>query len=237
MHFSVFLTIFRRLIQSCFQTVSEERDNEKAQVSKLEKDLAEALKLQVLPEAQEIINLKHHSEDMLTRAKGLIFEKTKICKNQELQIEALQQQVSSLKEVIAITKDLLDIRNVETKHLQERLECLESKVANEKERHELVHSKLERMVQMNSDLKREYEAQLCLFNALREKYSERELARNVLHELRTEAASDAAAAAAAAGTAGTPPPPASSGTSTEEQPVVNGNAAPQPPEAGDTGSA
>lgn len=135
---------------------------------------------------------------MLTRAKGLIFEKTKICKNQELQIEALQQQVSSLKEVVAITKDLLDIRNVEVKHLQDRIECMESKVASEKERQELVHSKLERMVQMNADLKREYEAQLCLFNALRQKYSERELARNVLDELRTEVAQDAAAAAAAA---------------------------------------
>lgn len=164
--------------------MTEERDSNKNQVTKLEKDLADALKAQTLPDSQEIVNLKNRSEDMLTRAKEVIFEKTKVIKNQELQIEALLQQVASLKEVVAITKDLLEIRNVETKHLQDKLDCMESKINLEKEKQELVRTKLERMVAMNTDLKREYEAQLCLFNALREKYSERELARNVLDELR-----------------------------------------------------
>lgn len=139
-----------------------------------------------MPEAQEILDMKTQSEDMLTRAKGMLFEKTKIIKNQELQIEALLQQVASLKEVVGITKDLLDIRNVETKHLQERLEVMEAKITCEKERQELVRSKLDRMVEMNTDLKKEYETQLCLFNALRQKYSEREVARSVLEELRNE---------------------------------------------------
>lgn len=121
---------------------------------------------------------------MLTRAKELLFEKTKICKNQELQIEALNQQISSLKEVVNITKDLLDIRNLETKHLQEKLEGMESKIACEKERHELMNKKLERMIEMNGEVKREYETQLVLFKALREKYNERELARGVVDELR-----------------------------------------------------
>lgn len=144
----------------------------------------------------EIETMKEKSEEMLTRAKELLFEKTKICKNQELQMEALHQQISSLKDVVRITKDLLNIRNMETQHLQDKLDAMESKIGCEKEKHQLMYSKLENMVKMNTDLKREYEAQLCLFNALREKYAERELARNVVDELKKEVAEAAAVAAA-----------------------------------------
>lgn len=145
---------------------------------------------------------------MLTRAKELLFEKTKICKNQELQIEALLQQINSLKDVVRITKDLLNIRNMETQHLQDKLDTMESKISCEKEKHQLIHTKLETMVRMNTDLKREYEAQLCLFNALREKYAERELARNVVEELRREVSNAAAVIAA------NPPAAASNATET-----------------------
>lgn len=141
----------------------------------------------------DVETMKEKSEEMLTRAKELLFEKTKICKNQELQMEALHQQIASLKDVVRITKDLLNIRNMETKHLEDKLEAMEGKISCEKEKHQLMYSKLENMVKMNVDLKREYEAQLCLFNALREKYAERELARNVVDELKKEVA-DAAAA-------------------------------------------
>lgn len=48
----------------------------------------------------------------------MIFDKTKMIKNQELQIEALTSQVASLKDVVSITKDLLSIRNLEVTHLQ-----------------------------------------------------------------------------------------------------------------------
>lgn len=130
--------------------------------------------------------IKRKSEEMLTRAKDVIFEKTKIVKNQELQIEALTQQISSLKEVVRITKDLLEIRNVEVKHLQEKIDGMEAKIHSEKDKHNLIQSKLEKMVQLNCELKREYETQLCLFSALRERYNERELARNVLTDLRNE---------------------------------------------------
>lgn len=136
----------------------------------------------------EIESVKEKSEEMLTRAKELLFEKTKICKNQELQIEALLQQIASLKDVVRITKDLLNIRNMETEQLEEKLVTMESKISCEKEKHQLMYTKLETMVKMNGDLKREYEAQLCLFNALREKYAERELARNVVDDLKKEVA-------------------------------------------------
>lgn len=137
--------------------------------------------------------MKEESEELLTRAKSIIFEKTKVCKNQELQIEALNAQVSSLKDVVSITKNLLEIRNIEVKHLQDQIDCMNAKVNAEKERQDLVHQKLEKMIRMNADLKREYETQLCLFNALRERYSERELARNVLNNATNGPPNDAGA--------------------------------------------
>lgn len=171
------------------QVRTEERDAYKIQVQELQDTITEfnnEHQQQKLTESQTVDLMKKKSEEMLTRAKGIIFEKTKICKNQELQIEALTQQVASLKEVVSITKDLLEIRNVEVKHLQDQIDKMEANVENEKARYNLMHSKLDKMVQMNSDLKREYETQLCLFTALRERYSERELAKGVLENLRRE---------------------------------------------------
>lgn len=135
-------------------------------------------------EHAEVNKMKEDSEELLTRAKSIIFEKVKIIKNQELQIEAYNAQITSLKDVISITKNLLEIRNVEVKHLQDQIDAMNAKVNAEKERQDLVHQKLEHMIRMNADLKREYETQLCLFNALRQRYSERELARGVVDQAR-----------------------------------------------------
>lgn len=166
----------------------EEINKLKALNHKLIEDNAELQKNknQNLSESQEVNNLKKQSEELLTRAKGVIFEKTKVCKNQELQIEALTQQITSLKEVVAITKDLLEIRNVELKHLTDKLECMDAKIKAEKQRHELMHAKMERMMEMNVELKAEYETQLKLFATLREKYQEREIARNEVDNLKNE---------------------------------------------------
>lgn len=146
-----------------------------------------------MKESEEIAVLKSKTENTLTRAKEMIFEKTKIVKNQELQIDALNQQIVSLKEVVSITKDLLEIRNLEVKQLEIKMQCMEDKIAAEKERQDLLHKKLEHMIRHNGELKREYETQLCLFSALRERYSERELARDVLNNA-TASANDGTSA-------------------------------------------
>ena len=112
------------------------------------------------------------STDAVTCASGVIFEKTKLCKNQELQIEALTQQVGSLKEIVSITKDMLEIRNMEVKQLQDQLDCMELKFVAEKDRHALIHAKLDRMVKLNTELKTEYEKQLALFSELQKRYHE-----------------------------------------------------------------
>lgn len=115
---------------------------------------------------------------MLTKAKGIIFDKTKECKNQELQIEALNSQVTSLKEVVRITKDLLEIRNLEVQHLEDKMNVMGQKIAAERERRDLMDKKLDQMVRMNQDLKDEYQIQLRIFNALKSKYHENSEAQN-----------------------------------------------------------
>ncbi|KAJ8930517.1 hypothetical protein NQ314_016679 [Rhamnusium bicolor] len=167
-----------------------EKDKElqdyKKRVAKLEEDLAQAQKVinQRAKEADEVDSLKTESEKTLTKAKSIIFERTKVIKNQELQIEAYGQQIESLKDVVRITKDLLEIRNLEVKQLETKINCMEEKVKAEKQRQDLLHKKLETMIRHNGELKREYETQLCLFSALRERYNERELARDVVDEMK-----------------------------------------------------
>lgn len=48
-------------------------------------------------------------------------DRIRVVANQENQINALMSQVSSLKDVVNITKDLLNIRNMEVRHLQVNL--------------------------------------------------------------------------------------------------------------------
>ncbi|XP_018568868.1 paramyosin [Anoplophora glabripennis] len=165
-----------------FQEKDKEIENYKKRVAQLEDELAKAQKLilQSVKESEEVDALKSESEKTLTKAKSIIFERTKVIKNQELQIEAYNQQIESLKDVIRITKDLLEIRNLEVKQLEGKINCMEERMKGEKERQDLLHKKLETMIRHNGELKREYETQLCLFSALRERYNERELARGVV---------------------------------------------------------
>lgn len=71
-------------------------------------------------DGDEII-LRKEKEDlrnMLTQTQLMLDDRGRLVANQQIQINAMAKQVSSLKEVVAITKDLLNIRNMEVKHLQ-----------------------------------------------------------------------------------------------------------------------
>lgn len=102
-------------------------------------------------------------EDILTKAKTLLFEKTKICKQQEQQLIALQTQVDATKDVLSITKDMLNVRNMENNHFQSRLETLESKVKAERDVRLLNEKKLAVSKKMYMDLKNEYDIQSGIF--------------------------------------------------------------------------
>ncbi|XP_076392578.1 uncharacterized protein LOC100876119 isoform X2 [Megachile rotundata] len=93
--------------------------------------------------------------------------------NQEKQISALNSQVASLKEVESLTRSLLQIRNMEVKHLQAEVDDMEVRISEERERYNTMINKMDAAVKLNADLKKEYETQLCLFRDLREKYEEK----------------------------------------------------------------
>ncbi|XP_011352431.2 tropomyosin [Ooceraea biroi] len=100
-------------------------------------------------------------------------ERNRVITNQENQINALNNQVASLKEVVSITRDLLQIRNMEVKQLQAEVDNMEKKISEERDRHNAMLNKMDTAMRLNADLKKEYETQLSLFQSLREKYGEK----------------------------------------------------------------
>lgn len=166
----------------------EHASNEsKKKIQKLEYDLGEALKSQAKigemekelealknrSESQEIKKMRQKHDDLLTKAKELLFEKTKSNKQQELQIEAYKAQIAQLKEVIQITKDMLEIRNTEAQHLNQRFETIELRLKAEKDRQALLEKKLSLSQKMYGDLKQEYDLQNGLFKDLQNGYNEK----------------------------------------------------------------
>lgn len=109
---------------------------------------------------------KSDDDDTLTRAKELLFEKTKICKKQELQLEAFNEQIAANKEVLDITKDMLNLKNIENDHLQSRLESMKLRVKNENDRFLLTEMKLSLSKQKEESLNKEYETQRNIFKVI-----------------------------------------------------------------------
>lgn len=150
----------------------------KARVQNLETELQAALSKPSGKNREMIENIKQQHEELLSKARGMIFDKTKMVKNQELQIEALTTQVKSLKDINQITKDLLEIRNSEVKAMEERYQAMDARYKAEKERHSLVLQRAQNSSNINEDLRKEYETQLAIFKELRTKYEERVQALN-----------------------------------------------------------
>lgn len=115
-------------------------------------------------------NASTASDDILTQAKALLFEKTKICKQQEQQLAALRTQVEATKEVLTVTKEMLCLRNIENDHTQARLETLDLKLKTERARQLLTEKKLASQEKMYADLRKEYELQSEIFKQLRSTY-------------------------------------------------------------------
>lgn len=121
---------------------------------------------------------ERRADELLLKAKELLFEKTKIGKRQEQQIEALNNQVASLKEVLEVTKDLLDIRNAETAQLEIKMDTMEMRLKAEKEHQALTVKKLEISKKLYDDLRAEYDCQSRIFKELRQSYEKKNLLLN-----------------------------------------------------------
>lgn len=106
---------------------------------------------------------KADDDDLLLRARELLFEKTKICKKQELQLEALNNQLDATKDVLDITKDMLNLRNIESDHQQSRMDGMTLKLRAERDQRILMQKRLDAGKQTESALRKEYEVQSGIF--------------------------------------------------------------------------
>lgn len=108
-------------------------------------------------------NNKNEEMDVLTQAKTLLFEKTKLCKQQEQQLAAFKAQVDATKEVLQVTKEMLCLRNIENDHTGARLDTMELKLKNERARQQLYEKKLEVSTKAYAELRSEYDIQSNIF--------------------------------------------------------------------------
>lgn len=125
------------------------------------------------PNIEELMDENSELLTALTRTGELLKDKTGLCESQEKKNAALTNQIESLKEVVALTKDLLNIRDMEVKHLQSDVESMEGKISEEKQRQNSMITKMEEAMKLNADLKGEYENQMRIFQELKVKYEEK----------------------------------------------------------------
>ncbi|KAK1129107.1 hypothetical protein K0M31_020237 [Melipona bicolor] len=169
--------VISKLKEEVQKTINE-RDSYQKKLESVEKKLAE------LQATYDALMKGEGNEVMLRRMvdqlKGKLIQtslqledRIRTVSNQEKQISALNSQVASLKEVESLTRSLLQIRNMEVKHLQAEVDDMEVRISEERERYNTMINKMDAAVKLNADLKKEYETQLCLFRDLREKYEEK----------------------------------------------------------------
>ncbi|XP_065334341.1 protein Hook homolog [Cloeon dipterum] len=170
----------------------EERENYKnkmqvadKRILELEADLADARK--VNEEIGEPMSDKERAtvKQTLENITETLKASTAQCESFQRQNTQLQGQVSALKEVISVHKDLLNIRGLETEQLKTTIKLLEDHSLAEKERRSAVLSKMETAVKLNAELKNEYENQLRIFQDLKRKYEQKvEMMKNENEKLR-----------------------------------------------------
>lgn len=102
-------------------------------------------------------------DDVLAKAKLLLFEKTKVGKQQEQQLKAMKNQMDATKDVLDITKEMLNLRNAENLHFQTRMDTMELRLKNERDRLEITVKKLDLSQKMYNDIKSEYDIQSEIF--------------------------------------------------------------------------
>ncbi|XP_055385138.1 uncharacterized protein LOC129614515 [Condylostylus longicornis] len=179
----------RELLDLVFSLESEKQtiiDESKAKIGQFKKDLIDSLsendklKRKVAQLEQTLkqsvtcggspSKVMADQEDALLRAKTLLFEKTKICKQQEQHIEMLKTQVDSIKDVLNVTKEMLNLRSAEIEHLNARYETATLRTKAEKDKNEILEKKLNISKNVYEKLRTEHEIQCKIFKELKEAY-------------------------------------------------------------------
>jgi len=141
------------------QEAKAENERLKRRVVQLE----QSLKQSVMLGGTDAPKSRQEQEELLLKAKTLLFEKTKVNKQQEQQISVLRTQVDSIKDVLQVTKDMLQLKTAECDHTQARLEKSQQWIKAEQDKCVLTEKKLAISKGVYDKLRSEYDTQSQIF--------------------------------------------------------------------------
>ncbi|XP_037951345.1 structural maintenance of chromosomes protein 3 homolog [Teleopsis dalmanni] len=148
-----------------------ENEKLKRKVTQLEQSLKQSVMLG--GNGAEGPKSRQEQDEHLLKCKLLLFEKTKENKHQEQQIGTLKNQVDAVKEVVQVTKDMLNLKNAECEHMQTRLEKAQLWIKAEKDKCAIIEKKLEISKNVYDKLRSEYDIQSKIFKELKETYEQK----------------------------------------------------------------
>ncbi|KAH8243609.1 hypothetical protein KR032_008766 [Drosophila birchii] len=151
----------------------EEAKIENEQLKRRVVQLEQSLKQSVMLGGTDAPKSRQEQEELLVRAKTLLFEKTKVNKQQEQQIAVLKNQVESVKDVLQVTKDMLQLKTTECDHTQARLEKSQQWIKAEQDKCALTEKKLVISKSVYDKLRAEYDTQSKIFKELKAAYEQK----------------------------------------------------------------
>ncbi|EDX13935.1 tropomyosin-1 [Drosophila simulans] len=152
-----------------FEEAKVENERLKRRVVQLE----QSLKQSVMLGGTDAPKSRQEQEELLLKAKTLLFEKTKVNKQQEQQISVLKTQVDSIKDVLQVTKDMLQLKTAECDHTQARLEKSQQWIKAEQDKCVLTEKKLAISKGVYDKLRSEYDTQSQIFKDLKSAYEQK----------------------------------------------------------------
>ncbi|EDV54137.2 tropomyosin-1 [Drosophila erecta] len=152
-----------------FEEAKAENERLKRRVVQLE----QSLKQSVMLGGTDAPKSRQEQEELLLKAKTLLFEKTKVNKQQEQQISVLKTQVDTIKDVLQVTKDMLQLKTAECDHTQARLEKSQQWIKAEQDKCVLTEKKLAISKGVYDKLRSEYDTQSQIFKDLKSAYEQK----------------------------------------------------------------
>ncbi|XP_034113063.2 uncharacterized protein LOC132786342 [Drosophila nasuta] len=151
----------------------EEARCENERLKKRVSNLEQSLKQSVMLGGVDAPKSRQEQDELLLKAKTLLFEKTKVNKQQEQQIAVLKEQVDSIKEVLQVTKDMLQLKTTECEHTEARLEKSQLWIKAEQDKCLLTEKKLLISKAVYDKLRAEYDTQSKIFKDLKSAYEQK----------------------------------------------------------------
>ncbi|XP_011193197.2 ELKS/Rab6-interacting/CAST family member 1 [Zeugodacus cucurbitae] len=151
----------------------EQSQSENEQHKRKINQLEQSLKQSVMLGGVDAPKSRQEQDELLLKAKTLLFEKTKVCKQQEQQIGVLKNQVEAMKDVVQVTKDMLNLKSAECDHMEVRLEKSQQWIKAEKDKCAIIEKKLLISKGVYDKLRAEYDIQSKIFKDLKEVYEQK----------------------------------------------------------------